>query len=255
MDLPRPVHSRPGQENAGRFARAHHAAVPAGPSAPNFTRGDRLTASRSGPSREWVLVARLIRPHGRRGEIVAEILTDFPERFHDRSRLFLVPPERVGTGVREVRLENFWFLRSRIVVKLQGIDSINDAESLRGFGVAIPAAERVALHDDSVYIGDLIGCTVIDLNRAGAVVGEIADLERGSSSTDLLVVRLPGARKGQAEALIPFVRDYLVRIALPERRVEMRLPEGLLEINAPMTDEEKRATHLNPAVPGHEGHT
>jgi 16S rRNA processing protein RimM len=183
----------------------------------------------------WVLVARLIRPQGRRGELIAEILTDFPERFHQRSRLFLIPPERVGTRAREMQLDNFWFLRSRIVLKFQGIDSINDAETLRGFAVAIPAEERAPLDTGSVYMSDLIGCRVVDLNRGGVEVGEIADVDRESSSTELLVVRRSGA-----ELLIPFVAEYLVRVDTANRRVEMRLPEGLLEINRPMTEEEKR---------------
>lgn len=186
----------------------------------------------------WVLVARLIRPHGRRGELVAEILTDFPERFHERSRLFLIPTERVGSRPREVLLENFWFLRSRVVMKFQGVDSINDAEGLRGFEVAIPAAERASLEAGSVYVSDLIGCRVVDLNREGAEVGEIVDVDRESSSTELLVVRRRN-RKGE-ELLIPFVAEYLVRVDAANRKVEMRLPEGLLEINAPMTEEEKR---------------
>lgn len=187
----------------------------------------------------WVLLARLVRPHGRRGELVAEILTDFPERFHQRSRLFLLPPERMASRARPVQLENFWFLRSRIVMKFQGIDSINEAESLRGFEIAIPAAERVPLEAGSVYISDLIGCRVYDLNRQAAEVGEIADVDRGSSSTELLVIRRRGTSRSANEVLIPFVREYLVRIDAANRRVDMRLPDGLVDINAPLTDEEK----------------
>jgi 16S rRNA processing protein RimM len=185
----------------------------------------------------WVLIARLVRPHGLRGELIAEILTDFPERFHQRSRVFLIPTERVGSRPREVELENFWFLRSRIVIKICGIDSINDAEALRGFEVAIPAAERAPLEPGSVYVSDLIGCRVVDLNRDALQVGTIADVDRDSSSTELLVVR-----RGNEELLIPFVAEYVVRVDLENRRLEMRLPEGLLEINAPMTEEEKRET-------------
>jgi 16S rRNA processing protein RimM len=192
--------------------------------------------------RAWLLLARLIRPHGRKGELVAEVLTDFPERFHERKRLFLVPPERIGTRPREVHLENFWFLRSRIVLKFQGIDSINEADGLRGYEVAIPHEERAPLDPGSVYVGDLIGCTVFDLNQEGAEVGEIMDVDRGSSSAELLVLRRRGLRMPAAEALIPFVREYLVRIDLGNRRIEMRLPEGLLDINAPLTEEEKRET-------------
>jgi 16S rRNA processing protein RimM len=204
----------------------------------NASRGSRNSVREPA----WTLLARLIRPHGRKGDLVAEVLTDFPDRFHERRRVYLIPPERVGTPPRELRLENFWFLRSRIVLKFQGVDSINEADALRGYEVAIPHAERTPLEPGSVYVSDLIGCTVVDLNQGGAVAGEIIDVDRGSSNTELLVLRRPGLRMPAAEALIPFVREYLVLIDAPARRIEMRLPEGLLEINAPITEEEKRET-------------
>jgi 16S rRNA processing protein RimM len=204
---------------------------------PPFAQGPESSAARARPP--WVLVARVIRPHGRRGELIAEILTDFPERFHERSRLFLIPPERISSRVREIELENFWFLRSRIVLKFLGIDSINEAEALRGFAVAIPAGERAPLDAGSVYVSELIGCRVIDLNGDGAEVGEVVDVDRGSSNTELLVVRRRDRREG-GELLIPFVAEYVIRVDAGNRLLEMRLPEGLLEINAPMTEEEKR---------------
>ncbi|MGA7525301.1 MAG: ribosome maturation factor RimM [Acidobacteriaceae bacterium] len=203
--------------------------------------GDAASRSVRAP---WVLLARLVRPQGRRGELTAEVLTDFPERFHQRRRLTLIPPERVGTRPREVELENFWFLRSRIVLKFRGIDSINEAEAIRGYTVAVPAEERAPLDPGSVYAGDLIGCHVIDLNHASLDVGEIADLDRGSSSsTELLVVHRRGLQGPDREVLIPLVKEYLVHIDPEHRRVEMRLPDGLLEINAPMTEEEKEENH------------
>jgi 16S rRNA processing protein RimM len=194
-------------------------------------------AERTAP--QWVLVARLVRPHGRRGELVAEILTDFPERFHERSRLVLIPPERIGTRPREMELESFWFMRSRMVMKFRGIESINDAESLRGFSVAIPFDERAPLEAGSYYLSDLIGCRVVDLNGGGVEVGVVADVDRDASNADLLVVHPPGRKPGE-EHLIPLVRQYLIRVDPENKLVEMRLPEGLLEINAPMTEEEKR---------------
>jgi len=207
---------------------------------------DEPGMSRTMRGKDWLLVARLSRPHGRRGELIAEILTDFPDRFHQRSRLYLIPPERVGSRAREVELENFWFLRSRIVLKFRGIESINDAEGLRGYDVAIPAAERAPLDPDAVYVSDLVGCRLIDLNAGGADIGEVADVDRGSSSTELLVVRRPGARAGE-EFLIPFVKEFLVAIDTEHRQIRMRLPEGLLEINAPMTDEEKEQQQRRPS--------
>lgn len=203
----------------------------------------RLLKSTSSAS-QWALVARLVRPHGRRGELIADILTDFPERFQERRRLLLVPPPRVGTSVREILLENFWFFRNRLVLKIEGVDSINDAEALRGYDLAIPAAQRAALEDGSVYVSELIGCHVTDLNRDGADIGEVVDVDRGSSSTDLLVIRRSGRRSTEAEVLIPFVQEYLVRIDTAARHIEMRLPEGILDINAPMTVDEKRE-HAN----------
>ncbi|MBT9333042.1 ribosome maturation factor RimM [Paracidobacterium acidisoli] len=195
------------------------------------------------PPSDWVIVARLLRTHGRRGEIIADILTDFPERFEERRRLFLIPPERLHSRPREIELESHWFFRSKIVFKFKGIESINDAEPLRGFEVAVPQSERAPLEEGSVYVGDLIGCHVIDLGRNGVDIGEVVDVDSASSSTSLLVVRRPssgpGKRKEQ-DALIPFAKAWLEAIDVEQQRIEMRLPAGLLEINAPMTKEEQR---------------
>jgi len=180
----------------------------------------------------WTILARLVRPQGRHGEILADVLTDFPERFADRRRLFLVSSETSQSPVREAALETHRLHKGRIVLKFAGIDSINDADALRGLFVAIPAAERATLTDDAVYIGDLIGCNVIDLN-ADATIGVVTDVDKEAS---LLAVE---SRNGD-EILIPFARALLVTMDLSGKRIEMRLPQGLLEINAPLTDEERR---------------
>ena len=242
MVSPRPAFSPRQQGYSSRAASGqrgaqHGAQSPASPS-------DALERPDRPPLRPpWIVVARLIRTHGRHGELIAEILTDFPEKFHERRRLLLIPPERLRSRPREMELENFWFLRSRLVVKFRCVDSIKEAEALRGFDVAIPAADRAALEAGAVYVSDLIGCRVIDLNRDSADVGEVVDLDRASSSTELLVVR-PRDRRPRsapdANLLIPFVKEYVIRIDLPNRTIEMRLPNGLLDINAPLTEEEKR---------------
>ena len=179
----------------------------------------------------WVILARLVRPQGRVGEVLANILTDFPDRFAERKRLFLVSSETSREPVREVMLERHWLHKGRVVLKFAGVDSISDAEALRGLLVAIPASERAELTDGSVYIGDLMGCEVIDLNAAKSV-GVVADVDRDAG---LLQVKTPGGE----EALLPFANEYLVTIDTAGKRIEMRLPEGLLDINAPVTDEER----------------
>jgi len=180
----------------------------------------------------WVILARLVRPQGRIGEVLADILTDFPERFAQRKRLFVVSSEISREPVREVTLERHWLHKGRVVLKFAGVDSISDAEALRGFLVAVPVSERAKLTDGSVYIGDLIGCEVFDVNAAKPV-GVVADVDREAG---LLEVKTPGGE----EALVPFAKAYLVRMDVAGKRIEMRLPEGLLDINAPLTDEERR---------------
>jgi 16S rRNA processing protein RimM len=181
----------------------------------------------------WTILARLVRPQGRRGEVLADVLTDFPDRFADRKRLYLVPSETSPSFVREASLENHWLHKGRVVLKFAGIDSITDAETLRGLLVAIPASERAKLSDDSIYIGDLIGCEVFDVSTAARNVGVVTDVDREAA---VLSVKTTSGE----EALIPFAKAYLVTMDLAGKRIEMRLPAGLLDINAPMTESERR---------------
>jgi len=183
---------------------------------------------------DWAILARLVRPQGRHGEILADLLTDFPERFAERKRLFLVASETSRTPAREVTLERHWLHKSRVVLKFSGIDSINDAELLRGLLVAIPASERAPLSDGAVYISDLIGGEVVNVSSSPASVGTITDVDREAG---LLVVQPAGG----GEILIPFAKAYLADIDVKGKRIEMRLPDGLLDINAPVSEEERRA--------------
>jgi 16S rRNA processing protein RimM len=184
----------------------------------------------------FVLLARLVRTQGRHGEILADILTDFPERFSERTHVWLVAPD-AKTPPREAEVERHWLHQGRIVLKFAGIDSIDDAERCRGWLVAIPHEARVPLTDDAVYIADLIGCHLID-EAAGTVdLGPVLDVERGEGgAADLLVLKHAGE-----ELLIPFVKKYLIAVDLDARLLRMRLPAGLTEINAPVTEEERAA--------------
>jgi 16S rRNA processing protein RimM len=185
---------------------------------------------------EWVLLARLVRPQGRRGEVLADLLTDFPEKFSERKRVFLLPPPstKKPTEPREIALDEHWLHKGRVVLKFSGIDSINDAETLRGMEVAIPREERAPLSDDEVYVSELVGCHVY----AGELqedIGEITDVDFESTAMPLLVVKRP---RGD-EVLIPFAKAFLKRMDVAAKRVEMALPEGLLDVNAPLTEEER----------------
>jgi len=185
---------------------------------------------------QWVWLARIRRPQGRKGEVFADILTNFPEKFAERRRLWLIAdPDALRAKTiaapREVELKAHWLHKGGIVLHFAGSDSISAAETLAGLIVAIPFAERAALEPDEFYIGDLIGCSLFDVaGTAPIFVGQIEEIDRTAGPVALFVVLPQGSRE---EILIPFARSYLRRIDVAAKRVEMALPDGLVDLNAP----------------------
>jgi 16S rRNA processing protein RimM len=188
----------------------------------------------------WTWLARILRPQGRKGEVFAEILTDFPEKFAQRRRLWLLAenlPARAGHSAQvqaplaapgEVELAAHWPHKGGIVLHFAGVDSIMAAEALQGLIVAIPRGQRVVPGEDEVYVGDLIGCVLMDVAGAAPVeIGKIEDVDRTAGEAALLVLRSTAG-----EVLIPFAKSYLRRIDLDNKRVEMALPEGLANLNS-----------------------
>ena len=171
-----------------------------------------------------------------RGEIAADILTDFPERLTKLSRVSL------WNGIaapRKVEVRRCWLSHShggQAIFHFATSNSVDDAKKLVGFEVRIPLAERAKLPDGSYYISDLVGCEVVETN--GAKVGVVRDVEINGENvlgTPLLVVTLDAARAGTPtdnEILIPLAQDICVRVDLPARRIEAILPDGLLDVNA-----------------------
>lgn len=176
---------------------------------------------------EFVTLARVVKAQGRVGEVLTELHTDFPERFAERRTLYAWD----GAGRRRpLRLEEYWPHKGGMVLKFEGVDSIEEAERLRGAEIQIPAAERAPLEEGAYYVSDLAGCAVIDLAAAAKEVGRVEDVNFGAGTAPLLMVRDEAGR----ELLIPFAASYLERVDLPGKRIEMRLPEGLLELDAPV---------------------
>jgi 16S rRNA processing protein RimM len=187
----------------------------------------------------WIVLAHLLRPQGRKGELLAELLTDFPERFEGEKRVFLAPPDFAGEEpeARASQVDSFWLPvgrnEGRIVLQFAGIDTISAAEGIAGLDVIVPYAERLPLDDESEYISDLIGCTVYD---GPVAVGVIDDVQFPSTpdgarklaeAAPLLAVLSPDGD----EILIPFAKAFLVGIHVKEKRVDMILPAGLVEVN------------------------
>ncbi len=186
---------------------------------------------------EFVTIARVVKTQGRHGEVAATLLTDFPELFETRRKLFALGDSRKQSGVAERRrldLDEHWFHKGMVVLKFAGVDSISDAETLVGSEIQIPRSERAALGNDEFYVSDLAGCTVTD---SGKEIGRIKDVQFGSGEAPLLVIQ------GEKEYLVPFAAAYIEKIALEQKRLEMKLPEGLLELDAPLNQEEKQRQH------------
>jgi len=188
---------------------------------------------------EFVTIARVAKTQGRHGEVAATLLTDFPELFETRRKLFALTDSSKQSGAaepsrRKLELDEHWFHKGMVVLKFAGVDSISDAETLVGSEIQIPRSERATLGSDEFYVSDLAGCMVTD---SGREIGRVKDVQFGSGEAPLLVI------EGEKEYLVPFAAAYIQKIALEQKRLEMKLPEGMLELDAPLSQEERRRQH------------
>ena len=200
----------------------------------------------------WLAVAHLVRPQGRKGELLAELLTEFPDRFGGGARIYLAQPGFDGPpeAARVATVTSFWLPKGkqagRIVLGLDISQSIGDAERLAGNEVLVPSGERRALDGDAVYIDDLIGCLLLDGSERIGTVEEVLSINSSAlgqaiesdapEGAPVLVVR----GEDGVEYLIPFARAYLRSVYIAQRRLEMELPKALLEIYRPGSSGQKR---------------
>ena len=174
----------------------------------------------------------MVKTQGRRGEVAAEILSDVPDRFAAGMKLMALPRDS-NADRRELELEDLWPHKGLLVLKFGGVDSISEAETLVGSELQVPRSQRSKLQAGWNYVSDLIGSAVLDHGRE---IGRIEDVQFGAGEAPLLIVR--DAAKRLLE--VPFAEAFLESVDIERKQVFMRLPEGLLEVNAPLTAEEKR---------------
>jgi 16S rRNA processing protein RimM len=181
-------------------------------------------------SGEFITLARVVKKQGRHGEVAAETHSDVPERFASGMKLFALDKKDVR---RELEVEEIWPHKGLLVFKFAGVGSISDAEVLIGSELQVPVAERAKLDRGWTYVSDLIGNTMLDHNRE---VGRIANVEFGAGEAPLLIVADSAGKKFD----VPFAEAYLEGVDIAQHQVRMNLPEGMLEVNAPITAEEKQ---------------
>jgi 16S rRNA processing protein RimM len=167
-----------------------------------------------------IIVARAVRTRGLKGELVAELLTDFPERFEQVSELSAVGP---GGEQKQLTLDNHWLQNDRIVLKFAGYDDIETAKSLVGYEFGLPEAERVQLSEDEFYDWELEGCSVEV--RQGLPLGTVREVMR-TGGVELLVVK----DDARGEHLIPMAQSIVVEIDISRKKILIDPPEGLLDL-------------------------
>jgi 16S rRNA processing protein RimM len=198
-------------------------------------------------------VAHLLRPRGNKGELAAQLLTDFPERLTKLKEVFL-SDAKSKSEPRAVTVKNCWLSQNhqgQAVFHFENINSINDAEKLRGLDVLLPIDQRVILPAGHYFVADLVGCSVFELPASPPVVassacgisevptllGTVTDVEipgEGFPGTPLLVVDLAKvSQSAETEILIPLAEDICTRIDTVARRIEVILPDGLRDLNTP----------------------
>lgn len=165
---------------------------------------------------ELVAIAKIIKTRGLRGEVSADVLTDFPGRFEGLRDVVAV----FDDGRRQMlKIEEFWFQKGRIVLKFDGLDSIESAEPLRNADICIPESEAVQLQDDEYFDWELVGCTV---RTADGAIGTVKEVMR-TGGAEILVV------SGEKEFLIPFAESICVDVDIENKLIVVDPPEGLLE--------------------------
>lgn len=168
---------------------------------------------------DLISIAKIARPQGIRGEVIAEVLTDFPERFSALKKVWAVRP---SGKIEELTIERSWMNKGRVVLKFAGFDDMTQAEALREVRLGITSSELQPLPPDTFYDFDLEGCTVV--TTAGEAVGQVEGVER-CGAAPLLKVRGDGR-----EHLIPLVLSICVEIDIANKRIVIAPPEGLLDL-------------------------
>ena len=177
------------------------------------------------PDWQGVTLARILRSRGRIGEVAAEILTDFPQRLTSLREVYLSDGKH---SPRRIAVKRCWLHKGQAIFHFEGVDSISAAEVLAGMEIQVPLSERVTLPAGFFFISDLVGCEVWEPGAAAplGIVRDVRPTGEETPGTHLLVVDTP-----QGELLIPFAQEICTRIEPAARRIEVRLPDGLRELN------------------------
>lgn len=171
----------------------------------------------------FVTIARILKTRGIRGEVVAEILTDFPARFSTLSKVQLSQ----GQFTFQEQIEEHWFHKNRVILKFQGRDTPEAAKELIGSQVQVPEDQRVQLPLGTFFDSDLKGCNVYE---KGSLVGIVNEVFKVGDETASLVIHTSSG----LEVMLPVVKAFIQRVDIAQRRIDVLIPDGLLETASPI---------------------
>jgi 16S rRNA processing protein RimM len=171
------------------------------------------------PARD-VVIARIIKARGIKGEVACDLMTDFPERFAAMDRVCV---RRLDGTILDLRLEDHWFHKNRVILKFEGYDSMTSAKDLASAVIVIPEQDPGLLEDGEFYETGIVGADIVSV--AGEELGKVVRVMR-TGGTDLLVV---DGKEGR-EHLIPFAEGICTEVDLEARRIRVNLPDGLLDL-------------------------
>src|SRR5687768_244451 len=167
---------------------------------------------------ELVAIAKIVKPRGLRGEVTADLLTDFPDRFEKLESVIALFAD--GTR-KDLKIEDFWFQKDRIVLRFAGFDSIEAAEKLRDVELCVPESEAARLEEGEFFDWQLEGCEVETID--GDAIGIVRSVMR-TGGTEILVVEGSGK-----EFLIPFAETICTDVDVDKKIIRVDPPAGLLE--------------------------
>jgi 16S rRNA processing protein RimM len=190
-----------------------------GGGAPELDGAESASGAGGAAGEELVAVARVVKVRGLRGEVAAELLTDFPERFEWTEELIAVTPAgaRRALAVEQSRLH-----AGRVLLKFAGYDTPEAAQELVGFELCVPERDAVELEEGEFFDWQLVGCRVETVGGEG--LGSVREVWHYGAAP-ILVVR----DEGERESLIPLARSICVVIDTEAKLIRVDPPEGLIE--------------------------
>ena len=169
---------------------------------------------------EDVVIARVVKARGIRGEVACVVDTDFPERFSSLKQVtvWMLDDRRLRLSV-----ENHWFHKDRVILKFQGYETMTAAQLLAGARLVIAEADLEPLAEGQFFEHQVIGSVALTLD--GRRLGRVTKIMR-TGGTDVLVVQSDEGR----EQLIPFADDICTKVDVRDKRITIDPPDGLLDL-------------------------